>query len=731
MVIVEDLFEQEQLMADKSFARYKEESLDTSGVFKPLQRTLVQIPCPRHWCMPNKQTYDWICSKCHAPLEYGYNDHYIYCECGRCSYLDYDFKCKDPKHGSGFSTYNPKKLLALLDALQPFPELNILILGETGVGKSTFINAFINYLVFESLDEAMNDDKLNFAIPCSFAISHIDHNDPDGKFVQDEIKIGQSNDEHDSSDGHSATQKSGTYPIPLGNTVVRLIDTPGIGDTRGVEQDRENMANILSTLKFFPKLHGILILLKPNDSRLTVMFRFCIKELLTHLHKDAAKNMVFGFTNTRISNYGPGDTFKPLEKLLAEHPDVGISLSRHTVFCFDSESFRFLAAEKQGVKMDNLEDFRRSWKHSEEESRRLIQHFRDLPPHLVHSTLSLNKTRELITHLTKPMADITQTIETTIMVNEDNIRILSETRIKGDKLLQRLNFRKVVLEANKLDKPRTVCSDSSCLEYRDDGNGVKQTIYKTRCHSECYLDQVPEKTVGAAQLAGCAAFTSGICDTCHHHWMKHLHVCYELKDKTVTVVDEAIKEQLAANATDIKLKQTAIEGITKQIQNARKEHAKIQDAAARFGLFLKENSITPYNDAMLDYVDHQIRQEHEKVVVAGVSREKLDQLIQRRKEYEERIQAIKESINSGNEDDVLDEKGIERLVQELYALEGWGKNLRDVQSVATEAEEAAYRERPYAVTRRRNWVQAPKWVRTVATSVANSVGMGGAQAGGM
>ena len=96
------------------------------------------------------------------------------------------------------------------------------------------------------------------------------------------------------------------------------------------------MINILRVLRNYEKLHGILILLKPNNARLTVMFRFCVKELLTQLHRNAAQNMVFGFTNTRGSNYQPGDTFQPLEQLLKEYKDVIPGLFKETVYCFDS-----------------------------------------------------------------------------------------------------------------------------------------------------------------------------------------------------------------------------------------------------------------------------------------------------------------------------------------------------------------------------------------------------------
>ena len=443
----------------------------------------------------------------------------------------FDFKCNSEQHGSEFERYDKEELQALLNSLTALDNLNILILGETGVGKSTFINAFVNYLTFNTLDDAIKADGLNWVIPCAFSTQIMDRSNPDSKIQQIKVKVGSRRDENDGSKGESATQETTVYPVTIGTTTIRLIDTPGIGDTRGLEYDQKNMADILATLSSYDELHGILILLKSNSARLTTMFSFCVTELLTHLHRDSARNMVFGFTNTRISNYTPGDTFGSLETLLARHPDVGLALSTHTTYCFDSESFRYLAAYKNGTVMDNIEDFRRSWGHSRDEAMRLLNHFRSQSPHQVKSTISLNSTRQLISQMTVPMAEISQIINTNIALSEDKLKELGNERLKGDELRKLLTTQKVIFETTILADPRTVCCHGSCTEYRNDGNkdsNKKIIVYKSHCHSVCYLTGVTVDVQAHPGLIHCATFDGTMyCKHCSHRWDQHMHVTYE------------------------------------------------------------------------------------------------------------------------------------------------------------------------------------------------------------
>ena len=96
----------------------------------------------------------------------------------------------------------------------------------------------------------------------------------------------------------------------------------------------------MAFLTSYEKINAVVVLLKPNNAILTAAFRFCVLELLTHVHKSLESNIIFAFTNSRGTFYRPGDTLPALKRLLKAN-NVNITLSPKTYFCFDNEAFRY------------------------------------------------------------------------------------------------------------------------------------------------------------------------------------------------------------------------------------------------------------------------------------------------------------------------------------------------------------------------------------------------------
>ncbi|KAF2239709.1 hypothetical protein EV356DRAFT_513990 [Viridothelium virens] len=714
-VIIQDVLRD---WKSKRVARCSEENIEW-GRPKPLRRIAIKISCPKPECSPSADD-EWICYRCKGLVEYGHIDDFLYCDCGRGDYKYWEFRCSNIHHGLGFHDYDHSSLLQRFKALEPFEELNILILGATGVGKSTWINAFVNYLTFRTLPDALRAEKLCWIIPFAFSTYH---ERDDGEFENMKFSFGfngASNNEavaqnvgiveHDGTDGQSATQCTTVHRVQIGKRLVRLIDTPGIGDTRGPSQDGKNMADILKVLSTYEKLHGILVLLKPNEQKLTNLFRFCIQELLKHLHRDAAQNIAFGFTNTRGTSYKPGDSFDPRRQLLKPYKDVDIGLRTRNVFCFDSESFRYLAAQKQLDKsLGHFEETKSSWKHSVKEAKRLLDYFQSLSPHDVNSTVNLYETRRQVLLMTEPMAEIAETMRNTINVNADRIDELKQKRMTKKDLEKKLKRQICNVSAVAIDQPRTTCADENCIAYENsgtigmDGKPTLMTVYKSMCHNPCYLGGIDVEQVGVAGLRNCWAMNgSSTCRRCHHPWNIHLHIKHEYKRGTSEINDPTIAALLKNNASEQEIKEAMIEATRKFVEELKVELQTIQLAATQFSIFLIRNAIAPINDATLKYFDDQIEEERGKIKVGG-SRDKHDRLLERRRQHEQEIAIFTGHMERGEHDELLSQGEVKIKLQELYSLKYYGDQLRRVKEVVDDGTGEIHREKAYIVGAKAHW----------------------------
>lgn len=173
-------------------------------------------------------------------------------------------KCEDVEDGKGVANY----VVGAASADEgEQPSYVVLLVGATGVGKSTLINGIANYVL-----GVRWEDSFRY------------------KLITEERTVDQA---------HSQTQRVTSYkfcrqassPLPF---TVTVIDTPGFGDTEGVERDKQ----ILTELKQFFSVSGINTInaigfvTQASLARLTPTQRYIFDSILSIFGKDIASNIL-------------------------------------------------------------------------------------------------------------------------------------------------------------------------------------------------------------------------------------------------------------------------------------------------------------------------------------------------------------------------------------------------------------------------------------------------------
>ena len=179
----------------------------------------------------------------------------------------------------------PKKFYQYLDATKPFSNLEenisktIMVFGKTGEGKTSFINGLINYI-----------NKVNF-------------NSKQRILVINE-KTGREDTESQTSDIQIFNIHSINKDIPP----IKIVDTPGFSDTRGIEFDEKTIKLIDKFLisKKISKINNIFFFINSTYSRLTSEVKYIYHTILNLFPKTFIEKISFIFTKngdeTNIQN---------------------------------------------------------------------------------------------------------------------------------------------------------------------------------------------------------------------------------------------------------------------------------------------------------------------------------------------------------------------------------------------------------------------------------------------
>ncbi|XP_038160629.1 uncharacterized protein LOC119796228 [Cyprinodon tularosa] len=430
----------------------------------------------------------------------------------------------------------------------------ILLVGETGAGKSTLINALVNYAIGVKFE-----DDVWFQI------------------VEEEERRNQTESQTSDVIVYQIFGLEGqTLPFSL-----TIIDTPGFGDTRGLEKDDSVGQRLLDLFRSEDGVHEINavgLVMKASDNRLSDRQMYVLNSVTSLFGKDLEKNIVAFITHS--------DGRNPKNALQA--------LKAANVKSSENEIIHFL------------------FNNCQHEDRRNDREFLELA-----NQTSMKGLKNFMTFLesTKP-----QPLKITAEVLNERIRLTAciqnlQERIKENELKQR-EIRQIEEACNKhkeeMKESFTIEVDEVYKEKETIDGGrwglmfyegaVTCSVCEENCHYPgCTMAWKPEL---------CEVMKKGRCTVCTNKCPASDHVKEELryviKTRKVQKTLEDLKEKYENNKEECEGKSSLLENLKQENRNLEIEWASLLDEAYEHVMKLEQIALKVESVSTLVHLDFLI-----------------------------------------------------------------------------------------------------------------------------
>ncbi|XP_038077142.1 uncharacterized protein LOC119744989 [Patiria miniata] len=443
----------------------------------------------------------------------------------------------------------------------------IMVVGVTGSGKSTLINAMANHI----LDVDRKDD---------FRFKMVDVDEARG-----------------SSQAHSQTQIITSYTIYRNNYLslpytLTIIDTPGFGDTHGIERDKAIKGHIE---QFFldAESHGIDhidaigFVVKASDSRLTTTHMFLFDSLLSVFGKDISDNI---FLLVTFADEGEPPVFDAVQAFISYvDTDSAFKFNNSALFVgydTDRKGSKKKAGKAAKVKMVDV-----FWKMGKENMTDFLLEIQTLEPRslvLTKEVLEERKRLEVMVHGLQPQINL-------------GICKLAELQWEHQLLQQHEKD----IEANKDFKFELEVPKSKMVEIT--GEFITNC---SKCHFTCHY---PCGIADDKKKDRCSAMKDGVCTVCPGKcaWNVHFNQPYRFeffKEKERRTYGEI--EAMYKDASGKKM--TVEQVIKKQVEEVKAVRAcvcKLVSDTRQSIMRLEEIALKPNPLSIPEYIDVLIESE--------------------------------------------------------------------------------------------------------------------------
>ncbi|XP_058629587.1 uncharacterized protein LOC131539202 [Onychostoma macrolepis] len=345
----------------------------------------------------------------------------------------------------------------------------VLLVGETGAGKTTLINTMVNYLLGVKFEET----------------------------IWYEITEEAARDQSESQTSEITMYEVYCVESPISLTI---IDTPGYGDTRGLEKDLEvaaNLATLFQSSDGVREVDAVCFVIQASKNRLSDRQHYIISSILSLFGKDIMNNIVFLITHS--DGMAPKNVLSAINK--AKIPCRRDKSGQPVYFLFNNRQ-----AEAQNNESRYLRAQRDAWESCMAEMKLFLKSLDK------KNRISLELTSDVLIEriqLEALICNLQLRVEEKESKKSEKIQIQEAMKLNKEKIDRHTNFS---IRVKKTIKVKVAIESASWKNRK----ATTCTVCEENCHEfDCWWVSDPSK---------CEVMKKGYCTVCTGkcHHSKHV-----------------------------------------------------------------------------------------------------------------------------------------------------------------------------------------------------------------